>query len=170
MNELALELKDFTWAEVISIAIQLKVEFSTLQNFSEQHSDNNVRVLRAINFWLQRDTNASWKKVVKALKSIEKVVLAQKIEDKYINQPTPSYSTSQPQTSTTVNLSQPAGEWISIFHSSNVFISASTQATSLSQKLAVNLSERETATHFTDSTHDVVVPETTGMILSTNIH
>ena len=42
------------------------------------------------------------------------------------------------------------------------------QATSLlSQKLAVNLSERETAT---DSTHDVVVPETTGMILSTNIH
>ena len=45
------------------------------------------------------------------------------------------------------------------------------QATSLpSQKLEVNLSERETATHFTDSTHDVVVPETTGMILSTNIH
>ena len=94
MNELALELKDLTWAEVISIVIQLNVEFSTLQNFAEQHSDNNVRVLRAINLWLQRDTNASWKKVVKALKSIEKNVLAQKIEDEYINQPTPSYSTS----------------------------------------------------------------------------
>ena len=52
-----------------------------------------------------------------------------------------------------------------------LYLSASTQATSLpSQKLAVNLSERETAAHFTDSTHDVVVPETTGMILSTNIH
>ena len=111
LNELALELKDLTWAEVISIVIQLNVEFSTLQNFAEQHSDNNVRVLRAINFWLQRDTNASWKKVVKALKSIEKNVLAQKIEDKYINQPTPSYSTSHPQTSRAVKRRpQPAGE------------------------------------------------------------
>ena len=116
LNELALELKDLTWAEVISIAIQLNVQFPTLQNFAEQHSENNVRVLRAINFWLQRDTNASWKKVVKALKSIEKNVLAQKIEDKYINQPTPSYSTSQPQTSRAVKRRpQPAGEWITYF-------------------------------------------------------
>ena len=98
------------WAEVISIAIQLNIQFPTLQKMAEQHSDINTRVLEAINRWLETDTKASWKKVVKALKSIEKVVLALKIEDKYINQPTPSYSTSQPQTSTTVNLSQLAGE------------------------------------------------------------
>ena len=111
LNELALELKDLTWAEVISIAIQLNVQFPTLQRIAEQHSDINIRVLEAMNRWLETDTKASWKKVVKALKSIEKKVLAQTIEEKYINQPTPSY-TCQPQTSTTVNPSQLAGEWI----------------------------------------------------------
>ena len=105
MNELALELKDLTWAEVISIAIQLNVQFPTLQRIAEQHSDINTRVLEAMNRWLETDTRASWKKVVKALKSIEKKVLAKKIEDKYINQP-------KPQTSTTVYPSQLAGEWI----------------------------------------------------------
>ena len=111
MNELALELKDLTWAEVISIAIQLNIQFPTLQKMAEQHSDINTRVLEAMNRWLETDTKASWKKVVKALKSIEKVVLALKIEDKYINQPTSSYI-SHPQTSRAVNPSQLAGEWI----------------------------------------------------------
>ena len=105
LNELALELKDLTWAEVISIAIQLNIQFPTLQRIAEARSDINTRVLEAMNRWLETDTKASWKKVVKALKSIEKVVLAKKIEDKYINQP-------KPQTSTTVNPSQLAGEWI----------------------------------------------------------
>ena len=109
LNELALELKTLKWADVISIAIQLNVQFPTLQRIAEQHSEINIRVLEAMNCWLETDTTASWKKLASALKSMEKMVLAQKIKEKYINQPTPSY-TSQPQTSTTVNPSQLAGE------------------------------------------------------------
>ena len=114
LDELDLELKDLTWAEVISIAIQLNVQFSTLQRIAAQHSDINTRVLEAMNCWLQNDTTASWMKVVKILKSIEKKVLAKKVEDKYINQPTPSY-TSHPQTSRAVKRPRLAGEWITYF-------------------------------------------------------
>ena len=77
--------------------------YSSMFNFQRcresLNSEINIRVLEAMNCWLQNDTTASWMKVVKILKSIEKKVLAQTIEEKYINQPTPSYSTSQPQTS-----------------------------------------------------------------------
>ena len=153
LNELALELKTLKWADVISIAIQLNVQFTTLQRIAEQHSDINTRVLEAMNCWLEADTTASWKKLASALKSIEKMVLAQKIEDKYINQPTPPSDSSQPQTSrltsmqaTSLYINQPtpsypqtvrrrprlAGECISNkinLPILSVFISASSQAT-----------------------------------------
>ena len=113
LNELALELKTLKWADVISIAIQLNVQFPTLQRIAEQHSDINTRVLEAMNCWLEADTTASWKKLASALKSIEKMVLAQKIKEKYIRQPTPPSDSSQPQTSRAVRRRpQPAGEWI----------------------------------------------------------
>ena len=187
LRELALELDRISWAEVKAMAIQLDMEYTTLSNISTANQETSDRIVCAMDTWLKTDPRASWKKIVKALKATNKIVLAQEIEKKYILNAPSSSSTSTNDADTgssialagTVNplLLTPghtttAGEWISIKYSivqmSIIIVSASMQAISLpSQKLAVNLSERETAT---DSTHDVVVPETTGMILSTNIH
>ena len=182
LRELALELDRISWAEVKAMAIQLDMEYTTLSNISTANQETSDRIVCAMDTWLKTDPRASWKKIVKALKATNKIVLAQEIEKKYIFKTSPSTAGSSIALAGTVNplLLPPAGhtttagEWISIKYSivqmSIIIVSASTQAILPSQKLEVNLSERATATHFTDSTHDVVVPETTGMILSTNIH
>ena len=191
LRELALELDRLSWAEVKAMAIQLDMEYTTLSNISTANQESSDRIVCAMDTWLKTDPRASWKMIVKALKATNKIVLAQEIEKKYaLNAPSSSStSTNDADTGSSIALAgtvnpllltpghtTTVGECNTlIFYSYKclylIIISASTQqARSLpSQKLAVNLSERETATDST-STHDVVVPETTGMILSTNIH
>ena len=82
LGDLALELDVLTWSEVISMSVQLKVEFADLRKIDESTSPS-IRVLTAMDLWLKTDTKASWKKVVRALRAIKKDVLAQTLEEKY---------------------------------------------------------------------------------------
>lgn len=90
LPQLSVELSSLTWGEVMSMAVQLGVEFSTLQQIKEDNSEQNVRLLAAMNDWLSNDHDASWRKVVNALKTIDKNVLADGLARKYCARSTPS--------------------------------------------------------------------------------
>lgn len=83
LSQLSVELASLTWGEVMSMAVQLGLEFSTLQQIKEDNPAQSVRSLAAMNEWLSNDHEASWKKVVSALKTIDKTVLADNLEKKY---------------------------------------------------------------------------------------
>lgn len=94
------------------MAVQLNVEFATMKRIAGQHSEIDIRVLEAMDCWLKTDKTASWKKIAKAVKAINKPVLAQHIEDKYIKKhPTPrSPPLSQTVQSPPTNTHTTAGE------------------------------------------------------------
>ena len=96
LRELALELHDrlLTWAEVKAMAIQLDMEYTTLSNISTANQETSDRIVCAMDTWLKTDPRASWKKIVKALKATNKIVLAQEIEKKYALNAPSSSSTS----------------------------------------------------------------------------
>ena len=48
---------------------------SILDQIEEDHPTSKQRVMYAMNEWLQRDTEASWKKVIIALREIKKTLL-----------------------------------------------------------------------------------------------
>ena len=79
---LSQELDELTWSEVTILGVQLGMKFSVLQKIGETKADS-VRLLAAMDAWLQSDPKASWKKVVRALMAIRKEVLAQELEEKY---------------------------------------------------------------------------------------
>lgn len=83
LNQLACELTSLTWGEVTSLAVELGVEFSTLRQIGQDHLELRVRVLAAMTEWLNSDQDASWKKLISALKTINKNVLADCLEKKY---------------------------------------------------------------------------------------
>ena len=82
LGDLDLELDVLTWSEVISMSVQLRMEFADLRKIDESTSPS-IRVLTAMDLWLKTDTKASWKKVVRALRAIKKDVLAQTLEERY---------------------------------------------------------------------------------------
>ena len=75
------------------VALQLPVEFSELKKIEEGHAQISDRVLNALHAWLESDTEASWKKVVDALRSIDKNVLAKEIEEEFCRHPATQPST-----------------------------------------------------------------------------
>ena len=82
LTDLSRELEDLTWPETMKFGVQLRMEYSVLSNI-EDTRPADVRLLVAMNAWLQSDPTASWKKVVGALRAIKKEVLAQELEEKY---------------------------------------------------------------------------------------
>ncbi|CAI7988637.1 hypothetical protein GBAR_LOCUS27 [Geodia barretti] len=82
LGDLDLELCELTWSEVISMSVQLGMDFAVLRKIDES-TNPNIRVLTAMDSWLKSDPSASWNKVVRALKAIKKDVLAQRLEDTY---------------------------------------------------------------------------------------
>lgn len=82
LGDLDLKLGELTWSEVISMAVQMGMDFAVLKKIDESTSPG-IRVLTAMDSWLKSDPKASWKKVVTALKAIGKDVLAQKLEEEY---------------------------------------------------------------------------------------
>ena len=83
IDELARELECLTWGDVTAMTVQLKVEFSTLQQIRQDKPDQRSRVLAAMTEWLNNDGEPSWKKLASALRVIEKNVLADELEKKY---------------------------------------------------------------------------------------
>ena len=82
LGDLDLGLYELTWSEVISMSVQLGMDFAVLRKIDES-TNPNIRVLTAMDSWLKSDPNASWNKVVRALKAIKKDVLAQRLENTY---------------------------------------------------------------------------------------
>ena len=83
LGQLSCELASLTWGEVTSMAVQLGVEFPTLRQIGQEHSELSFRILAAMDNWLSNDQKASWRKVVNALRTIKKNVLADDLEKKY---------------------------------------------------------------------------------------
>ena len=77
LADLSLELEDLTWSETMNFGVQLG-----LRNIGDTQPAD-VRLIAAMDAWLQSDPKASWKKVVRALRAIRKEVLAQQLEEKY---------------------------------------------------------------------------------------
>ena len=82
-RDLQVMLNELTWAEVMKMAVGLGVDYSELRKIEEKRSDIGLRLLDAMNLWLTTDSRATWGRVVKALRDIKKILLAEKIEDKY---------------------------------------------------------------------------------------
>ena len=82
LADLSLELEDLTWPETMKFGVQLGMKFPVLKNIGDTQTAD-VRLLAAMDAWLQSDPKAWWKKVVRALRAIRKEVLAQELEEKY---------------------------------------------------------------------------------------
>ena len=108
-SALVSELQSLSWSDVKCMAIHLdSMDLPVLDQIEEDYpTDSKQRVMYAMKEWLQRDTEASWKKLVYALRKTNKNALATEIEGKYcaaLTTPhllgqTPSHSASQPTSS-----------------------------------------------------------------------
>ena len=83
LNELALALDTLSWSEIKSIAVQLRMEYFRLKQIEQQNTELSDRLLSAMDMWLNNDSNASWARIITALRDIDKNVLAKTIEQKY---------------------------------------------------------------------------------------
>ena len=85
--ELSHELKDLTWSDAKSLAVQLDVNFSELLRIEEHTDQPTDRMHRAFNIWLENDSDASWEKVISAQERVGgKDVLVQRLRQKYLPQ------------------------------------------------------------------------------------
>ena len=116
-------LSSLKWSDVKLMAIYLpRMDITTLNMIEEGHpTEPKLWVVYAMNEWLQRDTEASWAKVVSALRETNMDSLATQIEEDYpmtvplLLEPTPLHSAleSQP-TSTAATASVPSLEHVAM--------------------------------------------------------
>ena len=83
LRELEVALTNLTWSEFTSFALQLGVENHTLRKIEQEKRDTRERKRAALQYWLNNDKKASWKKVVRSLEVVEKTVLAADLRKKY---------------------------------------------------------------------------------------
>lgn len=86
-KEVLKALNTLTWQDTILLAIQLEVSVPILNGIGDEYSGEQRKV-QAIEFWLNNDINASWEKLVAALREIKKAVLAEQIARKHVQKPT----------------------------------------------------------------------------------
>jgi len=80
------ELKDVT--EWFQLGGQLGVRHDKLKQIEQDCGRETERCkTEMLNRWLQSDPEASWNKVVEAVQRMDRVVLAQQLQRKYIHQP-----------------------------------------------------------------------------------
>ena len=99
LSSLVTTLNDLSWNNVKQMAIHLDkcVDLALLTDIEREYPIEE-RLLYTMKAWLERDCEASWAKVVYALRMIEQNVLSMKIEAKYytIQKPIPLISASSP--------------------------------------------------------------------------
>ena len=85
LRALVYALSSLKWSDVKLMAIHLpRMDFRTLNMIEEGHpTEPTLWVVYAMDEWLQRDTEASWAKVVSALRETKMNSLATKIEKDY---------------------------------------------------------------------------------------
>ena len=79
----------------MSMAVQLRMDFSKLEEIEHQNSEPKSRLQTSMHAWLETDSEASWKRVVGALGAIKKNELALELEKKYCNPAACSADTSE---------------------------------------------------------------------------
>ena len=83
LSALQRALSELSWSEVKCMAIHLpEMKFVLLTDIERDHPVEE-RVLYAMKTWLDRDSQASWTKLVSALRAISKNTLALEIETKH---------------------------------------------------------------------------------------
>ena len=107
IHELTNALDRLPWTDIKRMAIQLKVELSTLDNIELERPVARERALYAMKEWLNHDTEASWGKVVDALRNISVKTVAKEIEDKYCS---PGAESSTPRASGHASILESHGE------------------------------------------------------------
>ena len=100
IHELTNALDRLPWTDIKRMAIQLKVELSSLDNIELERPVARERALYAMKEWLNNDTEASWAKVVDALRNISEKIVAKEIEEKYCS---PGAENSTPSASSHAN-------------------------------------------------------------------
>ena len=83
LRDMAVALAGLTWDEVTLMAIQLRVDMPTLIHIEAQYNDLRVRMVHSMNSWLDSDPQASWSKIVAALRTINKLTVARAVEQQY---------------------------------------------------------------------------------------
>ena len=88
MSWASLSLKNLTNAlrEVVDwqdLGIQLDIQYHELQKFVSEHQTSEERKRAMLQFWLDHDTKASWKKVISALSEMQLNRVAEEIQRKY---------------------------------------------------------------------------------------
>ena len=83
LRELLKELESLSWDEVKRLAIELGLNHEDLWRIERYNDDENERFMNAMNLWLERDPEASWTAVVKALRAIHRDDLANKIVETF---------------------------------------------------------------------------------------
>ena len=83
LKELSLALRDLTWSDIESMALQLDMPYMKLQQIKQQSNELTQCLHSAMHSWLNNDPKASWARIITALIDINKNVLAKEIEQKY---------------------------------------------------------------------------------------
>lgn len=84
LSDLIRELRPLAWDDVREMFLQLDVPYNTIRDIELQYRDPSSRISEAAHSWLSSNCQASWKKVIKALRAINRNVVAKKIEDDWI--------------------------------------------------------------------------------------
>ena len=63
----------------------LGIDDNNLKSFESECSDENVRLEKCLNVWLETTSDCSWESLVSALEdsSVDKLILAEKLREKY---------------------------------------------------------------------------------------
>ena len=83
LKELSLALKDLTWSEIEAMAVQLDMPYRKLKQIKQENNEVIGYLHSTMHIWLNSDKEASWAKIVTALHSIDKNVLAENLEKQY---------------------------------------------------------------------------------------
>ena len=84
--ELQEALSDLSWDEFVILAIHFKckgLHVPFLKQIKQDYDTTKIRVLYGLQGWLDRDTEASWEKIIIALGKIGKNDLAHKVRSQY---------------------------------------------------------------------------------------
>ena len=84
LADLSNALSNLSWPDVLTMSLRLGVEYSTLRRLEDDFPTSSVRIIHALQKWLDIDPEASWQKLVDILRKISQRTLAFEITQTYI--------------------------------------------------------------------------------------
>ena len=109
VNDVTYALQELTWLDTKELTLRLGVKLNVLDSIETDRSGND-RKTHSIQYWLDNDLEASWRRIISGLREIGKSVLAAKVATQYCPQarvPVTDSPSSDPSSSATVHTGQP---------------------------------------------------------------